>query len=78
MCVRSVDACACLIRGQGLGLLLMNKMIAYLRAQRTQRLEATVLDHNTPMLKLAKALGFEEDSAKSHGDGMRKIFLPLT
>lgn len=66
------------LKGGGLGLLLMNKMIAYLRTQGTQRLVATVLDCNQRMLKLAKELGFEEDRRREPGAGTRDIFLPLT
>ena len=67
------------LKGGGLGLLLMQKMIAYLRSQGTQRLVATVLDYNTRMLKLAKELGFEEDRDVKDGNeaGVKDIFLPL-
>ncbi len=57
------------LKGSGLGLLLMQKMITYLRSQGTQRLVATVLDRNARMLKLAKELGFEEDPASKNGYG---------
>lgn len=67
------------LKGGGLGLLLMQKMITYLRSQGTQRLVATVLDYNARMLKLAKELGFEEDHAIKDGNeaGVKGIFLPL-
>ena len=66
------------LKGSGLGLLLMNKLIAYLRSQGTLRLVATVLDYNDRMLNLAKELGFEEDTNKQDGEGTRGIFLALT
>jgi acetyltransferase len=66
------------IKGGGLGLLLMQKMIAYSRAHGTQRLVATVLDCNERMLKLARTLGFEEVAGNKSGDGTREIFLRLT
>jgi len=66
------------LKGSGLGLLLMNKLIAYLRTQGTQRLVATVLNYNDRMLKLAKELDFEDDPGKRDGDGTRGIFLTLT
>jgi acetyltransferase len=66
------------LKGKGLGLLLMNKMIAYLRLQGTQRLVATVLDYNERMLRLSKELGFEEDIQGKKDAGTRKIFLSLT
>ena len=66
------------LKGSGLGRLLMEKLIAYLRTQGTQRLVATVLGYNDRMLKLAKELGFEEDPAKKEADGTKGIFLRLT
>ena len=66
------------LKGSGLGHLLMQKMIAYLRTQGTQRLVASVLDYNERMLKLAKALGFEEVPAKKAGAGTKDICLSLT
>ena len=66
------------LKGGGLGLLLMRKLIAYLRTQDTARLVATVLDENERMLKLARNLGFEEAPARDHGDGTRDIVLALT
>ena len=66
------------LKGSGLGLLLMNKLIAYLRTQGTQRLVATVLDYNDRMLSLAQELGFEDDENERDGEGTRGIFLDLT
>lgn len=66
------------LKGSGLGLLLMQKIIAYLRSQGTQRLVATVLDYNDRMLKLARELGFEEGAIGTTDDGVRGILLKLT
>jgi len=66
------------LKGSGLGRLLMQKMIAYLRTQGTQRLVASVLDYNERMLKLAKELGFKEVPAKKSGAGTKDICLSLT
>lgn len=66
------------LKGSGLGLLLMQKLITYLRAQGTQRLVATVLDYNERMLKLAKQLGFKEEPPTLAGDCTKCIYLPLT
>ena len=66
------------LKGRGLGLVLMQKMIAYLRTQGTRRLVATVLDYNTRMLKLAEDLGFETDLLGTAESGTRKIVLSLT
>ena len=65
------------LKGSGLGLLLMQKMIAYLRSQGTKRLVATVLDYNERMLNLAKELGFEDEPARQDGEGTKGIFLSL-
>ena len=65
-------------KGGGLGLLLMEKMIAYLRSRGTQRLVATVLEENERMLKLARGLGFVEDKGAAQGSGTREIVLALT
>ena len=66
------------LKGSGLGLLLMKKLIAYLRAQGTQCLVATVLDNNNRMLSLAKELGFKDDENEQDGEGSRGIYLNLT
>ena len=66
------------LKGAGLGRLLMRKLIDYLRTQGTARLEATVLDQNDRMLKLARGLGFEEGPAARNGEDTRDIVLKLT
>jgi acetyltransferase len=66
------------LKGSGLGQVLMQKLIAYLRDQGTQRLVATVLDYNERMLKLAKELGFEEAVLKQDGAGTKSLVLALT
>lgn len=66
------------LKGSGLGLLLMQKMITYLRGQGTQRLVATVLDYNERMLGLARQLGFELESLGTGEAGVRDIRLNLT
>ncbi len=65
------------LKGSGLGSMLMKKLIAYQRAQGTQRLVATVLHENTGMLALARRLGFEADSSRDAGDGVQAIYLGL-
>ena len=65
-------------QGSGLGLLLMQKLIAYLKSQGTQRLVATVLDYNARMLTLARELGFEEAPRGQDDDGTKGISLSLT
>ena len=64
------------LKGSGLGLLLMKKLIAYQHSQGTQRLVATVLKYNERMLKLAKELGFQFDLAQKNEGDTQEIFLP--
>jgi acetyltransferase len=45
-------------KGQGLGVLLMDKLIRHLRAQGTRRIVGTVLKENKGMLGLAQRVGF--------------------
>ncbi|WP_166260339.1 GNAT family N-acetyltransferase [Marinobacter salicampi] len=47
------------MKGEGLGMLLMQKMIDYCRARGTVEMVGNVLPENRPMLKLAERLGFE-------------------
>ena len=65
------------LKGTGLGFLLMQKLINYLKAQGTQRLVATVLTENDHMLKLASSLGFKDDPTRDNGDGTKWIVLAL-
>ncbi len=64
------------LKGGGLGRLLMDKLISYLRANGTQQLEATVLRENRRMLELARLLGFR-DAARQEDDDTRAIVLDL-
>lgn len=47
------------MKGEGLGMALMRKMIEYCRSRGTVEMIGNVLPENRPMLKLAEALGFE-------------------
>jgi acetyltransferase len=47
------------LKGQGLGTLLMRKLIGYCRQRHTRRLSGSVMNDNTPMLQLARSLGFK-------------------
>ncbi len=66
------------LKGGGLGLLLMRKLVAYQRSQGTLRLVANVLDNNDRMMKLANELGFKEASSEPNDDGTTCITLSLT
>ncbi len=47
------------LKRQGLGTLLLQKLVRYCRARGTQRLWGEVMCDNTPMLHLARSLGFD-------------------
>ena len=64
------------LKGGGLGMLLMHKLIRHLRAHGTRRLVATVLAENTRMLELAHDLGFVSQPL-APGDDTVSIALPL-
>lgn len=54
-------------QGQGLGLRLMNKLVAYLREQGTRELTGVCLLGNQPMLALARRLGFSVSPSSERG-----------
>ncbi len=64
------------MKGMHLGQLLMQRIVAYQRGQRTRKLVATVLAENTRMLELAQRLGFVE-TPSDQGAGIRRIELLL-
>jgi acetyltransferase len=64
------------LKGEGLGELLLQQMVDYLREHGTQRLVATVLSENTRMLQLARDLGFTE-APNLHEPGTRWVSLAL-
>ena len=64
------------LKGGGLGRMLMDKLIAYLRANGTRRLVATVLRENQRMLELARSLGFRDAAVQPEHD-TRDIVLDL-
>ena len=64
------------LKGSGLGRVLMDKLIRYLRAKGTRQLVATVLHENHRMLDLAHSLGFHDVKGES-GEGVRAVALDL-
>ena len=64
------------IKHQGVGHLLMQKLVRYCRARGTQRLVALVLRENGDMLGLARSFGFTVDNAASDCE-IVKMVLPL-
>jgi len=63
-------------KGKGLGLMLMEKLIRYLRQHGTRRIVGTVLRENRGMLLMAERLGFEVRSDDDDPD-LRYVELPL-
>ncbi|HEX6704838.1 MAG TPA: bifunctional acetate--CoA ligase family protein/GNAT family N-acetyltransferase [Albitalea sp.] len=61
------------MKGQGIGHLLLGKMIGYLRANGTQRMVGEVLRENQAMHELARAHGLHADSTRSDGDSVRYV-----
>jgi len=61
------------VQGHGLGLRLLDKMVAYLRGHGTQRLVALVLRENAGMRELAAQGGFVLDEVGSDRDAYRYV-----
>jgi acetyltransferase len=64
------------LKGQGLGWILMDKLVRYLRANGTQRIVGTVLRENAGMLALGERLGFAITRHPEDAD-LRWLELPL-
>lgn len=64
------------LKGKGLGSLLMDKLVRYLRAHGTRRIVGTVLRDNRGMLSLAQRLGFSVAPVDDDPD-LRAVELPL-
>jgi acetyltransferase len=65
------------LKGQGLGSLLLRKLIDHLRQRGTQRLVAITLHGNTAMHELARDHGFVPDAATPHEPGASRLVLDL-
>ncbi|MEH0167123.1 bifunctional acetate--CoA ligase family protein/GNAT family N-acetyltransferase [Roseateles microcysteis] len=66
------------LKGLGLGRILMDKLLRFLAAQGTRKLECDVLRENEPMLRLARHLGMEQVASLSGGGALhfRKLLHP--
>jgi acetyltransferase len=64
------------LKGRGLGRLLMQRLIDYLRSRGTRRIVGTVLRENQAMLGLVQSLGFHVQPHPTDPD-MRLVELPL-
>jgi acetyltransferase len=63
------------LKGQGLGQMLMTKLITYFRQRGTQVIVGEVLSDNHALIELAKNLGFQ--IASHPGTGTIELRLPL-
>jgi acetyltransferase len=61
------------LKGRGLGQLLMNKIVGYLKGRGTQRLVGEVLRENQAMRTLAVNLGLRVDTAAAAGPSLRYV-----
>lgn len=61
------------LKGQGLGHLLLGKMVRYLRGIGTQRMVGEVLRENLGMRELARAHGLHADTLASDSDSIRYV-----
>jgi RimJ/RimL family protein N-acetyltransferase len=55
------------LTGQGLGALLLKKLVTHARRRRLHAIHGDVLDENAPMLRLAETLGFHRESSATAG-----------
>jgi acetyltransferase len=58
------------LKGQGLGHLLMRKMIGFLSSRGTLRMIGYVLRENSAMQELVRTIGFAVDAAASDADAL--------
>lgn len=61
------------LKGQGLGVLLMHKLIGFLRGRGTQRVVGEILRDNLAMNELARELGFERETRTGQDDSVRWV-----
>jgi RimJ/RimL family protein N-acetyltransferase len=64
------------VAGQGLGYLMMKRIIRWARLKRLDELYGDVLEDNRSMLQLAEALGFEREH-RLEDPGIVRVRLPL-
>ncbi|MFZ5546536.1 MAG: GNAT family N-acetyltransferase [Pseudomonadota bacterium] len=68
------------LKGRGLGHLLLQHLIDYVRSRGTPRLAGLILRENAAMLQLARSVGFvpeAEDLPERHGGDVVRVVLPL-
>jgi acetyltransferase len=64
------------LKGKGLGVMLMHKLIAYCRARGTREIVGEALPQNAPVIGLVKKLGFTVGPLDEE-EGVRKFWLDL-
>ncbi|WP_422823031.1 GNAT family N-acetyltransferase [Variovorax humicola] len=65
------------LKGAGLGRLLLAQLIEHARSRGTGRLVGIVLRENERMLKLAHAMGFEDDHSEPPSSDQRRVVMSL-
>ena len=63
------------MKGHGLGVMLMNKVIDYCRSRGTREIVGEALLNNSPLLEMVRRLGFDVHPAI--GEGVAILRLPL-
>lgn len=63
------------INGMGLGRHLMRRLVRWAKGRKLETLYGDVLEHNQPMLALAKSLGFQRQHCET--PGLVRLVLPL-
>jgi RimJ/RimL family protein N-acetyltransferase len=64
------------VSGQGLGTLLMRRLIEWAEANGIRQIWGEVMDDNTPMIRLAQSLGFVRDTSEE-SPNLRRVSLDL-
>jgi RimJ/RimL family protein N-acetyltransferase len=59
------------VAGNGLGTLLMRRLIEWAEANGIRQLWGEVMDDNTPMIRLAQSLGFQRDTSEESPNLLR-------
>ena len=65
------------LKRQGLGRLLLDKIVRYARSRGLNQLVGSVLRENSGMLELTRGCGFAVDATKPHEGGVVNLVLPL-
>ncbi|KAA2285600.1 GNAT family N-acetyltransferase [Arenimonas fontis] len=65
------------LAGQGLGRLLMDRLVEWARANGIRSIRGDVLEDNVPMLALCRLMGFRTERKTAPGGGLVRVVLDL-